>query len=155
MPLHALFSPALSLTAVAASSQKRLFETVARRVAAEYSMLDADRLFDALIARERLGSTGLGDGVAVPHCRLAGLECAATGALVQLATPLDFDAADRRPVDILAFLIVAEGADAAATQGHLDLLAALAARLGESRVRAALRAARSPVALCSALCGPP
>lgn len=140
MQLSELFSPALSFTKLEGRSKKRLFETVAKKISENKPSLDSDKIFESLLERERLGSTGLGDGVAVPHCRLEGLEKEALGALVQLNEPIDFDSPDRKPVDILAFLLVSPET----SQGHLDALAAIAAKLSEENCRQKLRSAESP-----------
>jgi PTS system nitrogen regulatory IIA component len=86
-----------------------------------------------------LGSTGLGFGVALPHGRLAHLE-PAIGALLQLQEPVEFDALDEQPVDLLFGLLVPEEA----TEEHLQLLSLLAEQLGSSTVRERLRATDSP-----------
>ncbi|MEX2366798.1 MAG: PTS sugar transporter subunit IIA, partial [Pseudohongiellaceae bacterium] len=83
---------------------------------------------------------GLGDGVAVPHCRLEGLGENALGALVQLDEPIDFDSPDQEPVDILVFLLVSPET----TQDHLDTLAAIADKLSREDIRQKLRSAESP-----------
>jgi PTS system nitrogen regulatory IIA component len=140
MQLSELFTPALSFTHLEGRSKKRLFETVAKKISDNIPSLDSDKIFESLTERERLGSTGLGDGVAVPHCRLEGLEKAALGALAQLDEPIDFDSPDQKPVDIVAFLLVAPDT----TQGHLDALAAIAARLSEADCREKMRAAETP-----------
>ena len=71
MQLSTLFSPTLSFVKVEGRSKKRLFETVSQYISEQLPSLPSDLLYEALIARERLGSTGLGEGVAVPHCRLS------------------------------------------------------------------------------------
>lgn len=144
MHLNELFSPALSLTQVESRSKKRLFETVSQHISAQKPELNSDDIFDALIARERLGSTGLGEGVAVPHCRLNRNNIDCIGVLVQLAQPIDFDAPDQQPVDLLAFLLVSSEA----TQDHLDSLSLIAKKLSDVDTRSALRAAATPQALC-------
>ncbi len=151
MHLSQLFSPALSLAHHESRSKKRLFETVSQHLVRHHPDLTSDQIFDALTARERLGSTGLGEGVAVPHCRIKGGGLESTGMLVQLAVPLEFDAPDQKPVDILAFLLVTGEAQ----QEHLDTLAAVAAQLSDADTRNALRAAETPDELCATMCGEP
>src|SRR6478672_1120396 len=85
---------------------------------------------DNLFARERLGSTGLGHGVAVPHGRIKGLK-APMAALFQLAQPIGFDAPDEQPVALLIFLLVPE----AATQKHLEILSEIAELLSDAPLR--------------------
>lgn len=101
---------------------------------------------DALMARERLGSTGLGHGVAIPHGRSAAIH-EARAAFVRLATPIDFGADDRQGVDLVAALIV----PAHFTDQHLKLLAELAELFSDPVVTAALRAAPDDEALRAAL----
>ena len=120
------------------SSKKRLFECVAQLLA-EQSGLPQAEVFDCLVARERLGSTALGQGVAMPHGRHASVP-AATGAFVRLKTPIEFDAPDNKPVSLVFVLLVPE----AATGEHLQLLGHLAGLFNEKSVREALRACQTP-----------
>ncbi|MFI2812645.1 MULTISPECIES: PTS IIA-like nitrogen regulatory protein PtsN [Microbulbifer] len=138
MTLEALLSPSLSLCRVAGSSKKKLLLNIAQAIAEQYPHLDADTIFNQMIARERLGSTGIGDGVAIPHCRLPGCQ-EAIGVLCTTEPAIDFDAADRQPVDLLFALLVPENAE----QEHLDTLAEIAALFNDSRVREKLRQADS------------
>lgn len=144
MKLNELFTPALSFIQIEGRSKKRLFETVSHHISNQKPELNSDDIFDALTARERLGSTGLGKGVAVPHCRLNRNDIECIGVLVQLEQPIDFDAPDQQPVDLLAFLLVSSEA----TQDHLDSLALIAGKLSDTDTRAALRASETPQALC-------
>lgn len=98
--------------------------------------LSPDLLLQSLLARERLGSTGLGNGIAIPHCRLKNLD-RVMGALITLAEPINFDASDDKPVDIIFILL----APAQALQEHLNALSALATLLNEAEFRQNLRAA--------------
>ena len=120
------------------SSKKRLFECVAQ-LFAEQSGLSQTEVFDCLIARERLGSTALGQGVAMPHGRHAGVP-AATGAFVRLKEPIEFDAPDNKPVSLVFVLLVPE----AATGEHLALLSHLAGLFNEKSVREALHSCQTP-----------
>ena len=120
------------------SSKKRLFECVAQ-LFAEQSGLSQTEVFDCLIARERLGSTALGQGVAMPHGRHAGVP-AATGAFVRLKEPIEFDAPDNKHVSLVFVLLVPE----AATGEHLALLSHLAGLFNEKSVREALRSCQTP-----------
>ena len=120
------------------SSKIRLFECVAQ-LFAEQSGLSQTEVFDCLIARERLGSTALGQGVAMPHGRHAGVP-AATGAFVRLKEPIEFDAPDNKPVSLVFVLLVPE----AATGEHLALLSHLAGLFNEKSVREALRSCQTP-----------
>lgn len=104
------------------SSKKRLLEQVSELIVQGSPELSASEIFEGLFARERLGSTGLGEGVAIPHGRIKGAQ-AAVGGFVQLQQPIDYDAIDSRPVDLLFCLIVPEES----TEEHLQILATLAA----------------------------
>ena len=141
MHLLDLLAPARVSAGAKASSKKRLLELLAQRLADG----DAEReraLFDSLCQRERLGSTGLGHGVAIPHGRSACISVA-TGAVLRLAEPVDFGAGDGEPVDLLFALAVPEHF----TQQHLVLLAQLAEMFGDEAFRARLRAAPDGEAL--------
>ncbi len=91
---------------------------------------------DSLFARERLGSTGLGHGVAIPHGRIKGLK-QPMAAMFQLLNPIGFDAPDEKPVSLMIFLLVPE----AATQKHLEILSEIAELLSDGQFRAQLQAA--------------
>ena len=99
-------------------------------------------MLDQLISREKLGSTGLGQGIAIPHCRSG--NCAhPLGTLLTLEEPIDFDAPDDLPVDLLFVLLVPEEAD----QQHLDILANIARLFSQSDFCEKLRATRDSQAL--------
>ncbi len=133
---------------VSITSKKRLLELLARRLADADPALHFDKVFDRLLERERLGSTGLGHGVALPHARMKGLR-EAIGAFVQLRTGVDFDAIDQKPVDLALAMLVPESA----TEAHLQLLAQLAARFDEERLRTQLRNAKSAEEILQLLSG--
>lgn len=114
------------------SSKKRLFEYVAQLLETDVALPHAD-IFDCLFARERLGSTGLGQGVAIPHGRAACVQTV-TGAFVRLREAVDFDAPDGKPVALVFVLLVPE----AATSEHLEILSQLAERFSDKTARDAL-----------------
>lgn len=124
-----------------ASSKKRVFEQAGLLFENNHGVARA-KVFDSLFVRERLGSTGLGQGVAIPHGRIKGLKDAAA-AFIRLAEPVAFDAPDGRPVNILIFLLVPEQA----TQQHLDILSELAQMLSDKSFRENLLNAGDPAAL--------
>lgn len=101
-----------------ASSKKRALEILSHFLAITQPDLQETEIFDKLLERERLGSTGLGEGVAIPHCRMAKVRQAMI-ALLTLEEGVDFDARDSKPVDLLFALIVPEDC----TETHLKLLA--------------------------------
>lgn len=135
--LDNLLTPKRVLCQVEAASRKRVFELVAQQIADD-AKLTEDSVYTQLFAREKLGSTALGGGVAIPHCRVAGCE-QPLGCLVTLASGVDFDAPDSREVDLLFVLLVPEEA----TQTHLDLLAEIARRFSNTQYCAGLRGAES------------
>ena len=131
------------------TSKKRALETLADLIASSVATLNADELFQHLINRERLGSTGIGEGIAIPHCRFD-TEGASICAVLTLDTAIDFDAADGQPVDVLFAMLVPEDADNA----HLQNLAALAEAFQKNSYPTSLRAADSNHALFEAAIEP-
>ena len=140
--LETILTPARSLVNVPGGSKKRVLEQIANLVARDLTDLDAQDIFENLIAREKLGSTGFGNGIAIPHCRLPGCH-APLSAVLRLDSAVDFDAIDGAPVDLLFVLLVPE----AATDEHLELLRQIASMLDRSEVRERLRQAQSSEAL--------
>ncbi|MFF7707021.1 PTS IIA-like nitrogen regulatory protein PtsN [Pseudomonas sp. NPDC007930] len=140
--LEQILTPGRSLVNVPGGSKKRVLETIANLVARELPGLDSQDILEALVARERLGSTGFGNGIAIPHCRLAGCQ-APISALLQLDHPVDFDAIDGAPVDLLFVLLVPQ----AATDEHLELLRQIASMLDRKDIREHLRSAGDSEAL--------
>lgn len=119
--LNIILTPGRTVCRAPSVSKKRLFETIAQVVCEEQPDLPQHEVLDQLNARERLGSTGLGGGIAIPHCRVE--HCPhPIGALLSLEEPIAFDAPDGQPVDLLFALLVPIEAD----QAHLDLLAEIA-----------------------------
>jgi PTS system nitrogen regulatory IIA component len=136
--LASYLTPDLTVCQAQGTSKKRVFETASTFICERRPDLESAEVYNNLLARERLGSTTLGDGIAIPHCRLSQCKDAVV-TLMTLETPVDFDAADGRPVDILFLLLVPEEA----TQEHLDILAGLAGLLSNEDYRNALRTAGS------------
>ena len=121
MQLETILTPGRTLCGVPGSSKKRVLENIAHCISEDILTLDPNMLFDSLLAREKLGSTGLGHGIAIPHCRIK--NCARIiGALVKLKEPVDFDSIDGAPVDLIFVLLVPEEAH----EEHLQVLAHLA-----------------------------
>ena len=136
MNISDILTPERTLADLKCASKKRTLESISKWLGDQMTAFDGKELFNALITREKLGSTGFGDGIAIPHCRLA--SCAhVTGALVRLAKPVDFDAIDHQPVDLLFVLLV----PLEATDEHLRILATLAGKFGQSEFRESLRKA--------------
>ncbi len=121
------------------SSKKRLIESLSHYLAANTQAITVDVIFQALLERERLGSTGLGKGVAIPHARVAGItETIAT--MMTIVSPIDYEAPDSQPVDIVFGLLVPENND----QYHLEHLARLAALLRDEQTCDTIRHTADP-----------
>ena len=114
-------------------SKKRLLQTAAAKFSEQTPELQEQQISDGLLARERLGSTGIGSGVAIPHCRMEGCT-RAMGALFQLTEGIGFDAPDGRPVKLVFVLLV----PVEATDEHLQILGMLAEAFSDSDYRIAL-----------------
>jgi PTS system nitrogen regulatory IIA component len=126
-------------------SKKRIFELAALTISADQAYLSQAEVFSALISRERLGSTAMGEGIAIPHCRIANCP-EPIGALITLAEPVEFDAPDGGRVDIVFVLLVPEEAH----QEHLNILATLAKLFSVEGNRQTLRQALTNEALYDA-----
>ena len=132
-----------------ASSRKQALQAMSD-IAAELTGLPARAIFDAVLQRERLGSTGVGQGVAIPHARLAGID-QVVGVFARLRTPVDFESIDGRPADLIFMLIAPEDAGAE----HLKALARVSRLLRREDVRQRLRAAPDSEAVYAVLAGEP
>jgi PTS system nitrogen regulatory IIA component len=135
------------LVHVDATSKKRAFEEVGLLFENLHGLSRA-LVTDSLFARERLGSTGLGHGVAIPHGRIKGLKTP-MAAVFRLAQPIGFDAPDEQQVSLLIFLLVPE----AATQKHLEILSEIAELLSDSALRAQLIASTNAAQLHGLIAG--
>lgn len=131
--LASILPAAQVLVSIDASSKKRAFEE-AGLLFENLHGLSRALVTDSLFARERLGSTGLGHGVAIPHGRIKGLK-SPMAAVLQLEQPIGFDAPDEQPVKLLIFLLVPE----AATQKHLEILSEIAELLSDAPLRERLK----------------
>lgn len=129
-----------------ATSKKRTLEAVSELLAAGVSMLTAEPIYQQLLERERLGSTGLTHGIALPHARMMGLSQAA-GAFLRLQQGVDFDALDDQPADLIFALLVPESS----TEEHLDLLANLAGMFKDAGLCKQIRQAESANEILSLL----
>ena len=141
----------LSLDGVAdalkAASKKQALQELSA-IAAAQTAQDERAILDTLLARERLGSTGVGRGVAIPHGKLAGL-ARISAVFARLREPIEFDAVDGRPVDLVCLLLAPESAGS----DHLKALALVSRLLRDERVCARLRGADSAEALYAVLAG--
>jgi len=137
MTITALLSPERIFINAEITSKKRLLEFIAEQISSQFEIAQAT-LFSNLLDRERLGSTGLGKGFAVPHARLANIE-EAVGMFIKLDQPVNFEAPDNQPVDLVFAIIIPEQA----TDQHLQILSALARVFSQAEVCAAIRNANT------------
>ena len=136
-PNHLAPERLLALRSETVHSKKRLFEQAAASISAEFD-LDQESVYRSLLAREKLGSTAVGHGVAIPHSRMSGCS-EPLGCLILLSEGIDFGAPDGADVEIAFILLVPE----AATQDHLNLLASLANAFSDADMRDRLKKADS------------
>lgn len=139
--LSAILPAEQVLVHVDATSKKRAFEEAGLLFETQHG-LNRALITDSLFARERLGSTGLGHGVAIPHGRIKGLK-QPLAAVFQLLNPIGFDAPDELPVTLMIFLLVPE----AATQKHLEILSEIAELLSDSGLREQMKTSDQAAAL--------
>ncbi|MCF6193159.1 MAG: PTS sugar transporter subunit IIA [Kangiellaceae bacterium] len=137
MNLDQLLSPSATLICDQITSKKKMLEKISE-VMAKAIEVPAKKIFDSLICREKLGTTALGDGVAIPHGRLAACQ-SATAVFILLETPIDYDAADGKPIDLVFAILVPEDAH----DEHLHHLAEIAKILSNEELVAKLRHAHS------------
>jgi PTS system nitrogen regulatory IIA component len=137
-----LLSPADILLDLDVSTKTRVFEEVGRLFEQRHGLPQA-QVVEGLSAREALGSTGLGLGIALPHARVRNLPQAAA-AFVRLKLPIPFDSPDGKPVSHLVIFLVLEHA----TEQHLDMLAEITQMLGDRIFREQMRSCENPDAVC-------
>ena len=147
--LSALLDKGVILPAGDVSSRKQTIMALAEAMSDALNV-DARDITEAVMVREQLGSTGVGDGVAIPHARIAGIE-APVGGFMRLSEPVDFDAVDERPCDLVFMLLapIDAGAD------HLRALALVSRALRQATVRDRLRGADSEADIRAILCQRP
>ena len=140
-----LVTPDTTLLDISFTSKKKLFEHAADLFAQTYGLKASD-IFTSLFERERLGSTALGHGIAIPHGRIKGLKDAC-GAFYRLENPLEFDAPDNQPVRLCFILLVPKDAN----ERHLQILGELAQLFGDEAMRAKMLGAATPPDLLALL----
>lgn len=148
MSLDDLIDADSVLACLKAGSKKQVIQDLAEK-AAERTGLPAREIFDQLLQRERLGSTGIGRGVAIPHARVPGIK-QITGVFARLDHPIDFDAVDDEPVDLVFMLLAPEGEGA----DHLKALARIARVFRDPANTAKIRGSRNPAAIFTVLNAP-
>ena len=149
MPLTDLLAPQAVVPALRVNSKKQALQELAARAAAMCGRSEREVL-DVLMQRERLGSTGIGGGIAIPHGKLAKLD-RLFGAFARLERQVDFEALDGQPVDLMFLLLAPEGAGA----DHLKALARVARLLRDPEIARKLRESRDAEAIYAVLTGSP
>jgi len=148
MNISDVLAPDAVIAALRVNGKKQLLQELASR-AAQQTGIPERKIFESLNERERLGSTGVGQGIAIPHSRMADVK-AITGVFVRLDTPIDYDSVDKQPVDLVFMLLAPEGAGA----DHLKALARVSRLLRNQQACEKLRAATKPEALYAILTEP-
>lgn len=148
MNISELLVPDAIFSGLKVHGKKQLLQELSQR-AAQITGVAERKIFESLNERERLGSTGLGQGIAIPHSRLADIK-AITGVFARLETAIDYDAVDKQPVDLVFMLLAPEGAGA----DHLKALARVSRLLRNQHACEKLRAATKPEALYAILTEP-
>ncbi|MFZ1988227.1 MAG: PTS sugar transporter subunit IIA [Alphaproteobacteria bacterium] len=149
MELAEIIAPGWVFDRLNTSDKSQLLRELSMR-AAEIAHIDAQTIERALKAREDLGSTGMGQGIAIPHARIEGLS-EFIGLFARLAKPIDFKAIDSKPIDLIFLLLIPPNA----ANKHVAALALISRRLRDKKVLEALRAARSQGEIYDLLVGPP
>jgi PTS system nitrogen regulatory IIA component len=148
MPLSDLVAPHAVIPALKVGGKKQLLQELAQRAAALTGQNERE-IFDTLMQREKLGSTAVGNGIAIPHCKLPKLT-KIFGLFARLDRPIDFEALDGQPVDLVFLLLAPEGAGA----DHLKALARVARFLRDESIAMKLRDSRDAAAIYAVLTMP-
>ncbi|TVK91702.1 PTS sugar transporter [Shewanella algae] len=133
MELSTILRPECT-TCATPGSKKKVLELISDLASAQYPTLSSQAIFESLLAREKMGSTGIGNGIAIPHGRLPDIT-EPIAVLVKCEEPIAFDAIDNQPVDILFALLV----PADQCQQHLSTLSAMAEKLSDKAILKQLR----------------
>ncbi|MCC4834051.1 PTS IIA-like nitrogen regulatory protein PtsN [Shewanella sp. 1_MG-2023] len=133
MELRTILQPACT-TCATPGSKKKVLELISDLMAAQYPTLSSQAIFESLIAREKMGSTGIGNGIAIPHGRLTDIE-EPIAILIKCEEGIEFDAIDKKPVDILFALLVPSDQ----CQQHLSTLSSMAEKLSDKLILKRLR----------------
>jgi nitrogen PTS system EIIA component len=145
MDLSDLIEASAVMPTLKANSKKQLLQLLAEKAAAVTGLPERE-VFDTILQRERLGSTGVGNGIAIPHGKLPGIE-RITGVFARLEAPVDFEALDDQPVDLVFLLLAPEGAGA----DHLKALSRIARVLRDNDAVSKIRGTRDAAAIHSFL----
>lgn len=149
MDLSDLIAADAVIPALKANSKKQILQMVSEK-AAEITGLPEREIFDTLLQRERLGSTGVGNGIAIPHGKLPGIKNI-TGVFARLDAPVDFEALDDQPVDLVFLLLAPEGAGA----DHLKALSRIARLLRNHDTVSKIRGTDDAAAIYTCLSNSP
>ncbi|GLS29839.1 PTS IIA-like nitrogen-regulatory protein PtsN [Mesorhizobium albiziae] len=149
MDLSDLIEVTAILPALRANSKKQLLQMLSEKAAATTGIPERE-IFDTILQRERLGSTGVGNGIAIPHGKLAGVK-RITGVFARLDQPVDFEALDDQPVDLVFLLLAPEGAGA----DHLKALSRIARVLRDADTVAKIRGTKDAAAIHTFLASTP
>lgn len=141
MDLSDLIEVSAILPALKANSKKQVLQLLSEK-AAEITGLPEREIFDTIVQREKLGSTGVGNGIAIPHGKLPGIQ-RISGVFARLETPVDFDSLDDLPVDLVFLLLAPEGAGA----DHLKALSRIARVLRDADTTTKIRGTRDAAAI--------
>ena len=145
MDINNILSPAGVLANLRPTSKKQLLQDLAE-IGAEQTGMESHAIFESLLEREKLGSTGVGNGVAIPHAKLPGMD-RIVGVFAHLTKPVMFEAVDDQPVDIAFMLLAPEGSGA----DHLKALSRIARILRNQSILASIRSSTDPDAIFSLL----
>lgn len=145
MALSSILRPEAVFAGIKANGKKQLLQDIAAGMA-PFCPVPERLIFETLLQRERLGSTGVGQGIAIPHGRIAGLD-RLTGSFARLGRPVDFESMDGEPVDLVFVLLAPEGAGA----DHLQALARIARHFRNAGIAEKLRSTDDPAALFAIL----
>lgn len=146
MEIKDILSPDCTICAVPGTSKKRILELISEKAAERMQEIDQATILSSLVCREKMGSTGIGNGIALPHGRLSGLD-KVMAFLVTCHPAIAFDAIDNQPVDIFFAILVPEDQ----AQGHLQTLATIATKLSDKEILKTLRSAADNETLFAAI----
>ena len=146
MDIKELLTPDCTLSAVSCSSKKRALEIISE-LAGQKLDLEPKVVFESLLTRERLGTTGVGAGIAIPHARISD-DYPVTGIFIQCENAIDFNAIDNQPVDLLFVVLVPESQ----CSQHLKTLSLIAGKLSDKQICRQLRAAKTDAELFELIC---
>ncbi|QSX29543.1 PTS IIA-like nitrogen regulatory protein PtsN [Shewanella cyperi] len=147
MELSTILRPECT-TCATPGSKKKVLELISDIASAQYPTLSSQEIFESLLAREKMGSTGIGNGIAIPHGRLNSIETP-IAVLVKCEEAISFDAIDKQPVDILFALLVPSDQ----CQQHLSTLAAMAEKLNDKQILKQLRKSQDDAELYQVITG--